>query len=160
MPQSYSEIYFHAVFAVKYRQAVIDRDWEERLYGNLWTKLLELDCSPIAVGGIEDHVHVFWRHTRTQTAADVIQRLKGASARFINQQQLSAGHFRWQPGYGLFSVSRFRKELVKSYIERQRQIHHQRTLRQEYERMLLREFVNRPADYQFDPLIDFHADVA
>ena len=154
MAQSYSEIYFHGVTAVKYRRALIDPDWELRLYGYIREKLLEGECSPIAVGGVADHIHVLWCHPRTRTAAEVMQAIKGASARQVNILGLTEIPFHWQSGYGLFSVSRFRVQLVKSYIERQRAIHQERTFRKEYQRMLLRDLVNDPDRYLFHPPLD------
>nr|WP_323134347.1 hypothetical protein [Tellurirhabdus rosea] len=32
MPNTYTQVYLHAVFAVKYRQGLIRQDWKEKLF--------------------------------------------------------------------------------------------------------------------------------
>src|SRR5262245_26207483 len=65
--------------------------------------LKNLDCHPIKIGGIEDHVHVFSSLLKNIAFSDLIGRLKGASSKRLKEKGLPG--FGWQNGYGAFSVS-------------------------------------------------------
>lgn len=57
------------------------------------------------INGIEDHVHLLIRLKTTQKISEVINLLKGASSRWINLNANMEETFKWQNGYGVFSVS-------------------------------------------------------
>ena len=44
-----------------------------------------LDCAPIVVGGVEDHVHLLARFGRTVTQADWVKELKRVSNEWIQK---------------------------------------------------------------------------
>src|SRR3954463_477993 len=104
MPQSLSVVYIHLVFSTKERRPFL-RDAELRR--NVHTYLGEiskrLDCTPIVVGGVEDHVHLLGRFGRTITQAEWVKELKRVSHEWIQRQGTS--DFQWQTGYAAFSVS-------------------------------------------------------
>ena len=43
---------------------------------------------------------------------------------FANDQLVSDGNFRWEPGYGAFTVSRWDLEKIINYVKKQKR-HHQ-----------------------------------
>ncbi|MFT7120878.1 MAG: REP element-mobilizing transposase RayT [Neolewinella sp.] len=153
MVHAFTQVYIHAVFAVKFRQALILPDWEDSLHKFLCAKLIELEHSPIIVNGTEDHIHALWRHNRNWTIPETLKRIKGSSSHWINQEDLTDDLFRWQHGYGAFSVSPHRVGMVKGYVGRQKEHHKKTTLRNEYDRMLLANQIENLADFRFDPLI-------
>ncbi len=59
MANTYHEVYIQAVFAVKYREAVINKTWRPILLGIMGNLINETGCKTIIVNGVEDHVHVF-----------------------------------------------------------------------------------------------------
>ena len=65
--------------------------------------LKNLDCHPIKIGGVEDHVHVFSSLSKNIAFSDLIGRLKGSSSKRLKEKGLT--DFSWQNGYGAFSVS-------------------------------------------------------
>jgi len=46
----------------------------------------QLDCPPILVGGVEDHVHLLARFGRTITQADRVKELKRVSTIWLKEQ--------------------------------------------------------------------------
>ena len=59
MANTYHQIYLQTVFAVKYREAVINKTWKERLLAVIGNLINETNCKTIIVNGVEDHVHCF-----------------------------------------------------------------------------------------------------
>ena len=59
MANTYHQIYLQAVFVVKYRQAVISKEWKQQLQGVIGNLINETGCKTIIVNGVEDHVHCF-----------------------------------------------------------------------------------------------------
>ena len=59
MANTYHQVYIQCVFAVKYRDAVIDKEWQPTLHGVIGNLINETGCKTIIVNGIEDHVHCF-----------------------------------------------------------------------------------------------------
>ncbi len=89
----------------------------------LLAKATELRCMTIAIGMIEDHVHDLLALPATVALATLAKELKGASSHLVNQH-LGGREFKWQSGYGGFSVSPGHLERVAAYVRRQRE-HHQ-----------------------------------
>jgi len=76
--------------------------------------LKNLDCHPIKIGGVEDHVHVLSSLSKNIAFSDLVGRLKGSSSKRLKEKGLS--NFSWQNGYGAFSVSESNLESVTAYI--------------------------------------------
>ena len=73
--------------------------------------------------GTNDHVHVLVAVPPDVTVAAIVHRMKGYSARFVNARIASGGIFRWQEGYGAFSISQSDIPGVVRYI-RDQSMHH------------------------------------
>ena len=86
-----------------------------------------LRCPVLAIGGVEDHVHVLVRFATTVTIAKLVQELKGYSSRVVNDR-FPELNFRWQGGYGVFPVGPQAVASVTAYIENQQEHHRARTL--------------------------------
>ncbi len=59
--------------------------------------------------------------------------MKGASSKYLNDLQIFNGHFSWQRGYGAYSVSGSKVEIIKNYIKNQSEHHKRKTFTEEYE---------------------------
>ncbi|NUQ48248.1 MAG: transposase, partial [Phycisphaerae bacterium] len=66
MPQSLSAVYVHLVFSTKERRSFL-RDLRIRaaLHSYLGGVSKRLECAPIQIGGVEDHVHILARLGRS-----------------------------------------------------------------------------------------------
>ena len=139
MPQSLSVVYLHLVFSTKDRRPFLrDQEIREMLHAYLGEVSKRLDCPPILVGGVEDHVHLLARFGRTMTQAEWVKELKRVSNLWLKEQGVEFADFEWQGGYADFSVSQSNLEQVKEYIARQEE-HHRKMSFQDELRALLRK---------------------
>jgi putative transposase len=58
MPSTYTSLHAHLIFSTKERVPSITKDWRDRLHEYLGGIVKGLKGIPLAIGGIEDHVHL------------------------------------------------------------------------------------------------------
>src|ERR1035437_3865358 len=87
MPQSLSAVYIHLVFSTKHRRPLL-RDAARRgaLHAYLGSVSKNLDCPPLLVGGVEDHLHMLCRFGRTIAQAEWVKELKRVSNLWLQEQ--------------------------------------------------------------------------
>src|SRR5437867_6351917 len=111
MPQSLSAVYIHLVFSTKDRRPLLcDKTTRDALHSYLGGVSKQLDCPPILVGGVEDHVHLLVRFGRTITQAEWVKELKRVSNLWLKERGRDYADFEWQGGYADFSVSQSESE--------------------------------------------------
>src|SRR6476620_10489647 len=97
MPQSLSAVYIHLIFSTKERYPYLrDESLQEDLHAYLGEVSKRLDCPPIRVGGVEDHVHILSRFGRTITQAEWAKELKRVSCLWVKDQGREHAGFQWQ----------------------------------------------------------------
>ena len=138
MPQSLSYLLSHVVFSTKDRAPLLDASVRPALFGYLATVARNVDCECYRVGGVEDHVHLAVRISRTLTMANLIEELKTSSSKWIKTQSPALATFAWQRGYGVFSAGPSDLNALLSYIDNQEEHHRTRTFQDEY-----RDFLNK-----------------
>jgi putative transposase len=139
MPQSLSIIYIHLVFSTKDRRPFLrDPKIRETLHAYLGEVSKRLNCPPIVIGGVQDHVHTLARFGRTIMHAEWVKELKRVSNQWLKEQGVGLLGFEWQRGYADFSVSPSNLEKVRDYIVRQEEHHRKMTFQDEL-RILLRK---------------------
>ena len=99
--------------------AVIEGD----LYRAIGAKCVELRCSPLAIGGTADHVHLLTRLHPAIHVARLAAEAKGSSSHAVTHQLARGSRFRWQNGYGAFSISLDDLPAVESYVRDQKRRH-------------------------------------
>ncbi|MBL7741680.1 MAG: IS200/IS605 family transposase [Chitinophagaceae bacterium] len=152
MSNTYTQLYIHCIFAVKYRSSLITNEWKERLYKYITGIIQNHKHKMIAINSMPDHVHLFFGMRPDQSLSDLIRIVKGDSSEWINAQKLSPSLFRWQEGYGAFSYAKSDISKVAAYIENQETHHQKRTFIDEYKEFLTRFGVNFDDRYIFkDP---------
>jgi len=132
MANTYHQVYIQAVFAVKYREAVIDKSWRSELLGVIGNLINETGCKTIIVNGVEDHVHCFLGLKPTVSISELMKTVKAKSSKYVNEHQLTSNRFEWQEGYGVFSYSHSQIESVYQYIAHQEEYHKKQSFREEY----------------------------
>ncbi len=132
MANTYSNLYVHVVFAVKFREAMIKEEYRERLQKfitgivtNRRSKVLAIYCMP-------DHTHLFIGLNPSGSLSDLVRDVKTGSTQFINDEKWFKSKFTWQEGYGCFSYSKSQIPIVARYIENQADHHRKKTFREEY----------------------------
>ncbi len=136
MANTYSQLNIHCVFTVKNRAKVITKDFRDSLHSYIAAMLKNDGVFPLAVGGWLDHVHLFFEMPVTLCVSDQMRLVKASSAKWINENKLVKGKFRWQEGYGAFSYARSQRDTVIRYILRQEQHHQKKTFKDEYLELL------------------------
>src|SRR4051812_37851479 len=119
VPNTYTQIYIHVVFAVEARQSLIQPDRKEELQKYIagivtrqGQKLLAISCMP-------DHTHVFIGQKPSIALSDLVGDMKTGSTNHINEKKWVVGRFGWQDGFGAFSYGHSQIPDVIRYIERQ-----------------------------------------
>ena len=141
MPQSLSAVYIHLVFSTKNRHPFLhDGSLRNDLHSFLGGTSKTLECPPILVGGVEDHVHLVARFGRTITQAEWVKELKRVSNLWLKEEAKLAD-FEWQAGYADFSVSQSNLEQVKTYIGNQESHHRKLSFQDEVRALLMKHKV-------------------
>lgn len=136
MANSYHQLYVQAVFAVKYRNALIAKSWRPSLLAVLGNLINETGCKTIIVNGVEDHVHCFFGLKPSIAISEVMKSVKAKSSKYVNEQQFTTQRFEWQVGYGVFSYSQSHIDRVYRYIANQEAHHSKRRFLEEYTQLL------------------------
>ena len=97
-----------------------------------------------------DHVHLLIKSSKSVSDSDFMKALKGGSSRWINDIDLIPGHFKWQAGYGWFSVSPKDTSQVATSIENQAEHHKKATFQDEYRRFLKTYQIDYDEGYVWD----------
>ena len=139
MANTYHQIYIQTVFAVKYRQAMLDKEWRSDIFAVIGNLINETGCKTIIVNGVADHVHCFIGLRPTVSVSELMKTVKAKSSKYINDHSLTAERFEWQKGYGVFSYSQSQINRIYNYIKNQEEHHRNQTFKDEY-LDLLKEF--------------------
>jgi len=154
MPNTYTQLYIHCVFAVKYRAAVISSEWEERLHKYITGIAQNNGHKLLAINSVSDHVHLLIGLSPAQSISEIMRLVKGDSSEFINKNGLTKTKFQWQEGYGAFSNSHSQIDAVVKYIINQKHHHQKKNFHQEYLDMLKDYAVDFNEQYIFKDLLD------
>jgi putative transposase len=133
MLRSKTEIYLHFVWAVRLREPALVGRIEEMAFRGMTREAEGLGCTVIALNGTADHVHTLVRVPGKVSAAEFAKQVKGGSSNFVNDHLPDGSSFRWQEGYGCFSVSRSHLPRMRGYVEQQKERHAKGDLRPEWE---------------------------
>jgi REP element-mobilizing transposase RayT len=133
MSASHTELYVHLVWATQGRAPAITPKIEDLLRATLIDQCRKLGCPPLAIGGIEDHVHILVSLSPTVAVAALAKQLKGASAHAIARQFAEETTLRWQAGYGAFTLRKGDLPTVRSYVLHQKEHHASRSITDEWE---------------------------
>ena len=135
MPSTHTLLLYHLVFATKNREPLIATEWRPRLHEYLGGAVRGLGGIPQGVGGVADHVHLLVGLKPTHCLSDFMRELKKVSSTWVSETIPLTG-FRWQEGYGAFTISASARLDVQNYIARQEEHHRLRSFREEYVSML------------------------
>lgn len=121
-------LHYHFITCIKYRRKIFVRDdiiqdikdIMEQVSQEYGVEIIEQECG-------EDHIHILFKCKPTLIFKDYIQALKGRSARIIRAKYsdylssfIWGKHF-WSPSYFLASTGNVTIDILKQYIEQQRE---------------------------------------
>ena len=147
MAHTYSSIYFHYIFSTKNQQKIIRDDLQERLWAYMGGIARENDMDALSIGGVEDHVHLLLSLPTRILISKAIQLIKGGSSHWIHITFPQYHDFKWQEGYGVFSVSRSKINDLEKYIKNQKEHHCIRSFREEFVAFLINHGIKHDNRY-------------
>jgi REP element-mobilizing transposase RayT len=125
----YWRLYYHAEWATKNRESVIDDGMIVPIVQAIEQTARDPGVTVFAVGVMPEHVHVFAQIPPSLSVANIIGRWKGASSHAANEHRPNTlAKLAWQSGYGVLSVSQSGFDQVLAYVQNQHERHANRTL--------------------------------
>ena len=122
MPHTYCHNTLHIVFSTKERRASIPEDFQAQFWAYVAGVCRNLGILPHAIGGTENHIHLLVQIPAILPVAKAVSVIKANSSRWASER---GKRFRWQQGYGAFSVGQSVVPGVVRYIQNQK-IHHRK----------------------------------
>lgn len=114
---------YHVVFCPKYRRPVLTPPVDARLKQLIEEIALHHDFTVHEMGVMPDHVHLFVECDPTRSVAEIVNRFKGATSRFLREE---FPHLRsrlptlWSRSYYAGTVGHVSEATVRAYIESQK----------------------------------------
>lgn len=150
MSQSLAQLSIHLVFSTKNRVPLIRDAIREPLHRYMAVVLQDLGTPANLINSVEDHVHIIFNLSRTETVSGVAENVKKSSSRWIKAQGVEFGNFAWQAGYGAFAISESNVPAVRDYVANQREHHAKKSFQDEYRALLQRHNVAFDERYVWD----------
>ena len=116
-------VYIHLVWGTWDRLPLLNGEFARDIYRAIGAECTAMGSELIAIGGVEDHVHVLTSLPATISVAELVKRLKGSSAHLATHQLIPREFFKWQAGYGAVTVSPRHLDQVSRYIANQQEHH-------------------------------------
>src|SRR5512133_2742260 len=123
MAHSFTQLYVHLVFSTKKREHTILPEIQTELYSYMGGILNNIECVPIQIGGITDHMHILTSLSKKITLIKMVEEVKRSSSKWLKTKSPGFANFSWQIGYSAFTVGYSQVEMVKKYILNQQQHH-------------------------------------
>lgn len=150
MGQSLVKNYVHIVFSTKHRVPFIQEPVQPELYSYLGGICKRLECHPIKIGGHTDHIHILCMLSKKIALMKLLEEVKSHSSKWMKTIGEKLKEFYWQDGYGAFSVNPTEVDVVKRYIENQKEHHKKITFQDEYRAFLKKYNVEYDERYVWD----------
>jgi len=136
MADTFVQAYFHLVFAVKNRDALIVKTWKNDLEKYISGIVQNNGHKLIAIGSMPDHIHIFIGYNINQTIPQLVEQIKTSSNHWIKRNNLTRFKFNWQNGYGAFTHSHQQIDFIAKYVLNQEEHHKKTSFKEEYNKLL------------------------
>jgi putative transposase len=150
MANTFTQCYFHLVFAVKNRDALIKKEWKDELEMYITGIVQNYRHKMLSIASMPDHIHILIGYNINQLIPNLVEEIKTSSNKWIKTGRLSKFKFEWQQGYGAFTHSHSQIDTVIKYILSQENHHRKRTFKEEYLEMLERNDIEFKKEYVFE----------
>lgn len=137
MRAPYTQLYLHCVWATWDRLPLLTPEIEQAVYSAILAKCHQLDCEPLAIGGMPEHAHLLVRFPTTLSVAALVKEVKGSSSHLVTHEIKPGEFFKWQGSYGAFTLDKGAVASVKAYIEGQKMHHAENKLIADWEQTLI-----------------------
>jgi putative transposase len=143
----YTQILYQIVFGTKNRERTLDGEHRPELFKYISGILENKNCHLYQVNGVEDHLHILTHIHPSVSLADLVKDIKLASTKFIKEKNMFPKFKGWQDGYGAFTYSLDRKDVLVNYIKNQEKHHKVKTFREEYIELLKENHIEYDEKY-------------
>ena len=150
MANTYTQLYFHVVFAVKGRANHISSEWKDDLYKYITGIITNKEQKLMIVNGVSDHIHLLIGTKPNCNLSDLVRDIKANSSKWVNDSNLIKGKFNWQQGFGAFTVSQSGVKPIIEYIKNQEKHHAKESFKEEYVAFLNHYEIAFKNEYLFD----------
>ena len=144
---TYLSLRVHLVWATKSRRPWLDPEWRSRLFACTATIIARKGGRLLCAGGVRDHIQLYVEISATMTIAKLVGAIKSNTTRWIHHSFPHRREFKWQHGYGAFTVSASADASLRDYIRNQERRHHEKPLGDEYQALLDRHGI----EYELTP---------
>ncbi|MGH7509403.1 MAG: IS200/IS605 family transposase [Gemmatimonadales bacterium] len=142
MSNSHLSLRVHLVWATRNRRPWLDPEWRSRLFSCTAAAIERRGGRLLCAGGTRDHLHLYLEPPGTLALSDLASGIKSSTSRWIQENFSHRREFRWQHGYGAFSVTSFEDERLRDYIRNQETHHRETRFVREYLGLLVRHGVS------------------
>ncbi len=139
MREPFARLFVHLVWATWDRLPLITPAIQPRIYACIQGEVHRLGAQVIAIGGVEDHVHVLAKYPPSLAISDLLKQVKGVSSRLVNDQIAPGEFFKWQGAYGAFTMAERDVPMVRRYVHRQEEHHRTGRLNATLERTMVED---------------------
>ena len=150
MSHSYTNLIYHLVFSTKDREPLITAAFEERLHQYMGGIIRTHGGIALEINGMPDHVHVLAKLRPDEAPSELIRDLKANATGWMHRVFPELSEFRWQNGYGAFTVSPSQSKKARDYIQGQKEHHQERSFRDEFIILLPKNDVEFDERYLFN----------
>jgi putative transposase len=123
MSRNLNKVWIHLVWSVKYRDGLLNSKGISGLKRYIQDHFKGRTYKIVAANGYKNHLHVLFQADLNMAISKTAKDIKGATSNWLNKNDVIDQSFRWQRGYGAFSVSPKDVDMIKKYIDNQ-QDHH------------------------------------
>ena len=144
---TYTQILYQIIFSTKNREHTLIAHHRTDLFKYISGILENKKCHLYQINGVEDHLHILTHLHPSIALSDLVKDIKLASTKFIKENGLFPQFGGWQDGYGAFTYSIDRKDILINYIKNQEQHHQKKSFREEYIELLAEHGVQYEEKY-------------
>jgi putative transposase len=141
MKIEFNNLYTHFIFTTLHRIPLIQEANRERIEKFITGIVKNKDCHLYSIYANPDHIHFLVSRHPQVSESSIANTISSSTERFINQNNLCQGSFKWQDSCSAFSVSKSDVDRVCRYILNQKQHHQKIGSKEEYE--LFRKFYQK-----------------
>ena len=150
MAHTYSNLLVHAFFSTKDRRPGLGAELKPELFSYMGGITTQLRAKPILINGPKDHVHLLFVLPCSLSVADLMEKVKANSSKWLHEWWPNRCNLAWQTGYTAFSVSHSNLASVKNYIANQEAHHRKMTFQEEVLAFLKKHEIEYDPRYVFD----------
>ena len=103
-PGAFTQLYVHLIFAVKYRERLLNKDFAPEVYSYISGIITNREHKSIIINGMPDHIHILIGQNPNDKISDLVACIKKDSSSFINQKNWYNGNSIGRAAMELFHI--------------------------------------------------------